>query len=334
MAEKNESAKQQEEVKRTKHRSPNYPMIGLRKAVERVGELEGKYKRSLVPIHLAQELWSYKAHGSSGNQCVAALKAYSLLEVEGDGQDRRVRLSESGHRIVRGSPDRAELLKNAALRPPLHAELWKKYSGEGFPDDELLKHYLTWDRKAGTFNPDAVGSFIANFKDSLRFAGLLENGINGGAVEGENGGDAANEGRSVSMGDLIQWTSQGVDQLPQPRRVVGISDDGLWAFVEGSKTGLPMNELSVRNPKGNPKPEGTSPNVPPANPFYKPADAPPLGPGEVEEKKIFDEGSAVLRWPDKLSRESVEDFEYWVKGILRRLRRKAGMPPDRQGDEE
>lgn len=64
----------------------------------------------------------------------------------------------------------------------------------------------------------------------------------------------------------------------------------------------------------------------PPNPFFTPASPSddPLAAGTVEEKKIFDEGAALLRWPDKLSKESVEDFEYWVTGILRRLRRNAG----------
>jgi len=49
----------------------------------------------------------------------------------------------------------------------------------------------------------------------------------------------------VWPGDLVQWTSGEVDQFPEPRRVIRLSDDGQWAFVEGSQTGLETSELTV-----------------------------------------------------------------------------------------
>ena len=42
----------------------------------------------------------------------------------------------------------------------------------------------------------------------------------------------------------------------------------------------------------------------------------------------LDEGMAHLHWPATLSAESVQEFEYWMKGLIRRARRKAGLPPD------
>lgn len=50
------------------------------------------------------------------------------------------------------------------------------------------------------------------------------------------------------MGDYVQWTSSGVDQFKQPRRVVWVSDDGGFARVHGEQMGIPMNELSVMEP--------------------------------------------------------------------------------------
>lgn len=314
---KDEDQKQEDGIKRTRHRSPNYPMIGLRKAVERAGQLHAKYKRANVPIHLVQSEWGYKPYSSVGNQCVAAVKSYGLVDVEGDGKARKVRVSDAAYRILGKSPDCQDLLQKAALGPPIYAELWQKYEGEDFPDDSLIKHYLVWDREEGTFNQDAVDGFIENFRDSLRYAGLLSADIMEGEAAPEKGGNGSS---SVSAGDFVQWTSAGVDQFPEPLRVTCISDDGQWAFIEGKVTGVPVNELSIQKPKGELQ-------QPPPNPFYKPADSPPpLAADEVEEKKILDEGVATLRWPDKLSQDSVEDFEYWMEGILRRLRRKAGMP--------
>jgi hypothetical protein len=65
------------------------------------------------------------------------------------------------------------------------------------------------------------------------------------------------EPRSADTGDLVQWTSGGVDQFETPRRVRGIHqrDGKQWAFVEGTNTGVPVSELTVVTPKS----EATAP---------------------------------------------------------------------------
>jgi hypothetical protein len=58
------------------------------------------------------------------------------------------------------------------------------------------------------------------------------------------------EPKSAHTGDLVQWTSGGVDQFETPRRVRGIHqrDGKEWAFVEGTNTGVPVSELTVVTP--------------------------------------------------------------------------------------
>jgi hypothetical protein len=51
--------------------------------------------------------------------------------------------------------------------------------------------------------------------------------------------------KEVKIGDEVQWTSQGTDQFAEPRKIKSISEDGKYAFVEGSDTGIPVAELSV-----------------------------------------------------------------------------------------
>jgi hypothetical protein len=53
----------------------------------------------------------------------------------------------------------------------------------------------------------------------------------------------------VKIGDSVQWTSQGTDQFAEPRKIKSISEDGKYAFVEGSDTGIPVAELSVTEVK-------------------------------------------------------------------------------------
>ena len=65
----------------------------------------------------------------------------------------------------------------------------------------------------------------------------------------------------------MQWTNQGTDQFAQSRQVLGLSDCGEWAFVEGTETGLPVSELTVVAPKMDTK-------QPPVSPFQRAASGP------------------------------------------------------------
>jgi hypothetical protein len=73
-------------------------VIGLRQALNRTGQLWKRYKKNQLPISLAHKEWEYKEHSGAGNQCVAALKAFGLLEVDGKDNERRIdRLGVSNH---------------------------------------------------------------------------------------------------------------------------------------------------------------------------------------------------------------------------------------------
>jgi ribA/ribD-fused uncharacterized protein len=51
----------------------------------------------------------------------------------------------------------------------------------------------------------------------------------------------------IKVGDPIQWTINGVDQFPEPKFVTQVSDCGGWCFVDGSSTGLPIDQLAIVN---------------------------------------------------------------------------------------
>ena len=86
---------------------------------------------------------------------------------------------------------------------------------------------------------------------------------------------ASIEPKSVDTGDLVQWTSGGVDQFETPRRVQSVHrrNGKEWAFVEGTNTGVPLSELTVVPPKsGAPAPPSTTPSTTaPADPIASPS---------------------------------------------------------------
>jgi len=329
--EKNNKASEaadEESLRHTKHRSPNYPVIGLRAALNRAAQLYKRYKRNPVPINLAHKEWDYKEHSGLGNQVVGALRSFGLVSVEGKENDRRVSLTDLAYRIFNhgstGSAAWHDLLKKAALEPPIYAELWAKWGGDDFPDDGLIKHYLILDREEAKFNPDKVDGFIENFRDTLRFANLLPNGT----LEQEATDNVVIKTSSVAVGDYVQWTNAGKDMFDPPQLVRGISNDGQWAFVEGSETGVPMNELTAMNVKPDAK-SSLSP-TPPPSPFAPSSGTPKatvlarrqlLQSGVKEDVFTLDEGLVVIQYPERLSQESFEDFESWLQLVIRKAKR-------------
>jgi hypothetical protein len=160
-----------EAKKKPRQRSPNYPSISLGKAIARVRDLYDSAKTHSVSVGVAQEKWGFKRLSSAADQEVAALKAYGLLEVTGAGNNREVQVTDLARRIILNSPDATNLIKKAALSPPLHAELWGKYGHVGLPTDDIIRDYLVFER---AFNEMFVVSFIAKFRETLSFAKIDE----------------------------------------------------------------------------------------------------------------------------------------------------------------
>jgi DNA-binding MarR family transcriptional regulator len=160
-------------------RSPNYPVVGLEDALIRAEGLNEIGRGHYVPITTARETWQYQK--AAGDRLVAALRAYGLIEVTGDGGDKRqIRASESGKKILENHSTRAQLLKEAALKPELHRELWEKYQGN-LPTDVVIREFLQWDKK---FNKGNIDKFIKQFRESIAFANLTEaDKINSGENE-------------------------------------------------------------------------------------------------------------------------------------------------------
>lgn len=157
--------------KKIRERSPNYPAVGLREAVERIKKLiekDGKAGTSphLVPTHIGFA----SAHGAAMS-VVAALKKFGLLEASGDRLAPTQRALEI-YNLPENDPRRIQALKDAALSPPIYKELVEQHRESGFPADDTLQSELATYKG---FNRNAVAGFVKDFKDTLNFAGLSEN---------------------------------------------------------------------------------------------------------------------------------------------------------------
>lgn len=171
-------------VKKSRPRSPAYPAIDLARAVERVRQLYAMERTHATPLAAAFRHWGYESTAGDGNLVASALKKFGLVEYEGAGTSRRLKVTSLAVKILE-HPDedqRQAALKAAALLPAIHKELWAKHRTDGLPSDASLRWELEQERG---FTPTGAAEFIPEYKATLSAAGLVA----GGTVEPQADGE-------------------------------------------------------------------------------------------------------------------------------------------------
>ncbi len=163
-------------AKRSVNRSPEHPAMDLATALVRSGVLRDKEGFAYAPVSVAAGHWGYSPGSGSGLRAIAALRHYGLLEEEGAGNQRRVRLSLLAKNILldnrEGSTDKANAIRQAALNPKIYKALWSAW-GPTLPSDENMKYDL---QMGHAFNPGSIDGFIKDFRATVAFAKLAQGG--------------------------------------------------------------------------------------------------------------------------------------------------------------
>lgn len=197
--------------KRARTRSPAYPSICLEAAIERAQVIYRNENRNAAHVDVIIGHWGYEQGSSNGLRAIAALKQFGLLEEEGKKENRQVRLSRLALDILipheDGDPSQRQAIREAALRPPLHCEIWDKYKGQ-LPSDAALRRYLLIDRN---FNDAAVDPFIRQFRETVAFADLPNEDI---IMAGEDDEMERKPGWGEKMAGPTQDTSLAKDKTP------------------------------------------------------------------------------------------------------------------------
>jgi hypothetical protein len=301
-----------ETEKKKRTRSPNYPAVGLKEALDRTRkfyELDGK---AGAPTETAAKHIGYSAAHGEALSVLAALKSFGLLE------DKAGRVAPTQRAIEllnlqEQDPRRLEALKAAALAPSIYKQLIQQYKETGLPSDDTLRAELVTYKG---FNPNAVGNFISGFRETLKFAGLSDFSVLGSESKADE------QPPKVKIGDFVQWESQGMLQFRDPRRVKGFSDDGQFVFVDGSPTGMPISEITVEEP---PIPAVVNQ---PRQLTVAPVNGSAItlrGVGMKQDVFSLAEGEVVLSWPTPLSLDSIEDLKQWLKLMERKIARSTAV---------
>lgn len=316
-----ELVEKQTTPKRRVGRSPAYPFINVQKALEKTQALyaqEGEYE---APLSSATAAWGYSSKSSGARQTLATLKYYGLIDVSGDGDVRKVKVTDTARRIMldqrEDQTEKRQLIRKVALNPAAHKVIYEKY-GSGLASDGSVVHFLVFD--VG-FNKDAATELLAEFKETARFANLYEldkkKDKNVAEIDGAEGGLPMAE---VKAGDKVQWTSQGTDQFPSGAVVLGLSEDGKWVFTDQGSSGVPIGEVSIL--------EAHSPTTPPSIPAHLAALARKSDQNSGHEfdvrpgsrKAVFpvEDGDVTLIFPEDISADGLEELGQYLNIFLKK----------------
>lgn len=163
-------SEEQSPPKRPKGRSPAYPAISLEKAIQRVRQLYIRDKQYAIPVTSLPDIWGYNSLNGPAGLTIAALKKFGLVNDEGAKDERRIKVTDSAVHILNhpSSDARAEAIRDAALLPPIHRELWEAY-GPSLPSDANLVWRLTRERG---FTETGAKEFIREWRETMKFAGI------------------------------------------------------------------------------------------------------------------------------------------------------------------
>lgn len=283
--------------KQPRFRSPPFPYVGLGKAMSKVEQLYAAVRHHAAAVPTAAKAWETGVKSSATLQSAGALIQYGLLDDEGSGDSRKLKLTPLALKIVMDkrpdSAERAAALKEAALSPKIFAELFERYGTATGIDDALLVHALTAERVQqgkAPYSEESAADVLRVYRDSLAYAGLPDSDMESDVARIPPAAriEVAPPSVPAKVGDFVQWVSDGVVQFGEPQRVRAVSDDGSWAFVEGSQTGIAMSELEIVQA---PRPSRAPPTLP------LPQDEPTVydraDPREKDRMKVVWEGSLI-----------------------------------------
>jgi hypothetical protein len=143
-------------------RSPNYPALSLKDAIEKVGMLHRNNQTHPAPREIVAKAIGYNSLNGASATAISALNKYGLLDGRGDD----LKVSDRAMSILHphSKQERIEALKAAAREPKLFAELAERFPG-GVQSDDLLKNYLL----RNGFATGAVTQAIQAYRETSDF---------------------------------------------------------------------------------------------------------------------------------------------------------------------
>lgn len=240
-------------------KSPKYPNFPLSTAIKYIQKVYEADRSAPLPREVIAKHLGYSGLSGTSDSTIATIGQYGLLERTGKAE---MKVSQLAIDILvpETEDQKQEAINRAALTPPLFSEIWNHFD-KRVPSEEALRTYLL----RRDFNDRAIPLVMRSFEPTLAMFKQQKETESGGPADSDSEEsstppvDDEATGVSASVGDHVQWESQGALQFKKPLRVRWVSDDGEWLAVEGSDTGIPMSEVTIEQ-----KAPLAAPEIPPA----------------------------------------------------------------------
>jgi hypothetical protein len=204
------------EVIMARGRSPNYPQLNIREAVDRAKRVYEKEHLHVAPKEVILADLGYKGPSGASLTVLASLRRYGLIEPVGDG----LRVTNDAVTLIELNATEAtyrETLRRLAFAPELFNELLQEFS-QTLPSEATLRHKLI---QKG-FLPEAADEAIRIYRENIEIVGF-EAGEYSKAVSGVSEAseaspimraDPAGGGLVLRPSALMATTGQDVYTLP------------------------------------------------------------------------------------------------------------------------
>jgi hypothetical protein len=157
----------------TKARSPSYPSIGLRAAIEKVTAVYEKDAQNSIPREVVAKHAGFSGITGGSLAALASMLKFGLLTGRGDNTS----VSDLAFQIIahpEGSDERREAILQAAFSPALFSEIRDHFKSGKVSDPALRAYLLT--RK---FLPAAVDPVIRAYRETMALVDRESNGYTG-----------------------------------------------------------------------------------------------------------------------------------------------------------
>jgi hypothetical protein len=150
-------------------RSPAYPNIPLKAAIDRLVEFDAHFKRSPARPEKVGDAWGIKGKAYV-DRTAAALRYFGLLEYQGAGKERQIVPSDWGKTYLRSAQEETKraVIKKAALLPKQIAFFWTRW-GTDRPADAACLDELLFKHK---FTEAGAKEFLKVYDLTITYAGL------------------------------------------------------------------------------------------------------------------------------------------------------------------
>jgi hypothetical protein len=149
---------------RPRERSPNYPAVGFKTALELAQKIWAAEKRHPMTPTLAVRRMGYMGLNGKSTVVLSALRKFGLIE----GSGVEVKIADEAIPLMVlpvDAPERPALIRSMALRPQLFQEVLAD-SGEALPSDENLKARLQMNLN---FTETAAETVVRALRETVEF---------------------------------------------------------------------------------------------------------------------------------------------------------------------